>query len=118
MPLPTTPIEDLPRDVRVTLTNDQYLSEYDEGNSGRFKAGTVMLVDERTARRWLQKGIARPAAETDQTQREQKAAEIARLQADLAQLEEDAAQYRNSVDLQEKPVRRGPGRPPAVRTDG
>jgi len=85
MPLPET--TDLPRDVRVALMHDEYLSEYADGGSGRYKAGDVLIVDERTARRWLEKGIARPAAGSDKTRREQKLAELARVKAELEALE-------------------------------
>lgn len=74
-----TDIVDLPRTNRLTLVHNEYLSEYD----GRLSAGTVVLVDDRTARRWLDKGIAVPSAETDKTLREQKLAELARLQAEI-----------------------------------
>ncbi len=70
---------ELPADVRVTLVSTQYLSEH----GGRLPAGTVVLVDEPTAKRWLSKGIARPAEETDKTIREQKLAEIERLRAEV-----------------------------------
>lgn len=70
---------ELPADVRVTLVAAQYLSEH----GGRLPAGTVVLVDEQTAKRWLDKGIARPSAETDRTIREQKLAEIERLKLEL-----------------------------------
>lgn len=74
-----TDVLELPRTTRVTLVRDEFLSEYD----GRLKAGTVVLVDERTARRWLDKGIAVPSEQTDKTQLEQKIAQLARLQAEI-----------------------------------
>mgnify|MGYP000878590957 FL=1 len=51
------PSVEQPQDVRMTLNRDEYLSEY----GGRLLAGTVVVVDEKTARRWLDKGIARPS---------------------------------------------------------
>lgn len=73
----------LPQNVRMTLNRDEYLSEY----GGRLLAGTVVVVDEKTARRWLDKDIARPSEETDKTLAEQKRAELARLKAELEALE-------------------------------
>ena len=40
----------------MTLNRDEYLSEY----GGRLLAGTVVVVDEKTARRWLDKGDRPP----------------------------------------------------------
>lgn len=74
---------ELPQDVRMTLNRDEFLSEY----GGSLRAGTVVVVDEKTARRWLDKGIARPSEETDKTLAEQKRAELARLQAEIADIE-------------------------------
>lgn len=79
-----TDVAELPRDTRMTLVRDEYLSEYD----GRLAAGTVVLVDERTARRWLEKGIARPSEETDKTLREQKLAQLERLKAEIDEIPE------------------------------
>lgn len=76
---------DIPELHRVTLVNDEYLSEH----GGRLKAGTVVLVDDKTARRWLDRGIAVPASETDKTLREQKLAEMERLKAELEALSAD-----------------------------
>ena len=73
---------DIPELHRVTLVNDEYLSEH----GGRLKAGTVVLVDDKTARRWLDRGIAVPASETDKTLREQKLAELERIKAELEAL--------------------------------
>jgi len=70
--------------VRMTLLNDEYLAEH----GGRLKAGTVVLVDQRTARRWHDKSIAVPSAETDKTVREQKLAELARIKAEIEALEQ------------------------------
>ena len=78
------PTIEAPASHRLTLVNDQYLSEH----GGRLKAGTVVLVDDLTARRWLEKGIAVPSSETDKTMREQKLAEMERLKAEIAALEE------------------------------
>ena len=77
------PSVEQPQDVRMTLNRDEYLSEY----GGSLLAGTVVVVDEKTARRWLDKGIARPSEETDKTLAEQKRAELERIQAELAELE-------------------------------
>lgn len=73
---------DAPADVRVTLTSTQYIGEH----GGRIQAGTAVLVDAGTAKRWIDKGIARPAEETDKTIREQKLAEIERLRAEVEEL--------------------------------
>ncbi len=96
----------------MALLFDNYISEYDDGGSGRFKAGDVLVVDEKTARRWLEKGIARPAAEDDMTKREQKGAELARLKAEIEALEAVEAEtisghYRELEPMAPTKARRG-----------
>lgn len=83
--MPTATAEVLPQDTRMTLVQDGYLSEH----GGRLKAGTVVMVDEPTAERWRRKHIAVDSAETDKTLREQKAAQLAALQAEIDQLERE-----------------------------
>lgn len=75
---------DLPKTVRMTLTQDNFGAD---GLAHRIRAGTVVLTDEVTAERWRQLGIAVDAAETDKTLMEQKRAELERLSAELAALE-------------------------------
>ena len=111
------PEQTLPRDIRMALLNDNYISEFDDGGDGHFKAGDVLVVDEKTARRWQDKGIARPAGESDRTRREQKAAELARLKAEIEALEAVEAEtlsghYRELDPVAQVKARRGPGRPP------
>lgn len=84
-----TQTDELPRDTRMTLVHDEYLSEWEQAGLMRFRAGTVLMVDAQTATRWRRKGIAVDSAETDKTIREQKAAELARLQAEIAALAEE-----------------------------
>lgn len=80
-----SPVAEAPKNVRMTLINAEFLSEY----GGHCPAGTVVPVDEDTASRWLAKGIARPSAETDKTLREQKLDELARLQAEIEAIPEN-----------------------------
>jgi hypothetical protein len=80
---------DLPRTVRMTLLVDNFNAD---GRSGRMcKAGTVLMVDKATAERWRDLEIAVDSAETDKTIREQKAAQVAALQAELAAMEAELA---------------------------
>lgn len=72
------------KNIRMTLTATEFLREY----GGRLPAGTVVLVDEETAERWREFGIATDSAETDLTLKEQKAAQIKALQAELEAIEE------------------------------
>jgi hypothetical protein len=63
----------------MTLVRDEVLPQY----GGKLKAGTCVVVPAQTARRWREKGIAVDSAETDKTLREQKIAEMQRLQAEI-----------------------------------
>lgn len=83
MPLVMTQIEEAPRDTRMTLVHDEFLNEY----GGRLKAGTVVLVDAATARKWETKQIAVPSAITDKTLREQKEAALQRIREEIEALE-------------------------------
>ena len=81
--MPAISQTELPQDIRMTLVEAEYLSEY----GGRLPPGTVVLVDEPTAERWRRKGIAVDSAETDKTLKEQKRAKLAALQAEIEALE-------------------------------
>lgn len=62
MPAPTV-ISDTPTPVtryKMALNYDEYLADV-SGNRGRFPAGAVLLVDEETAVRWYENGVAEPA---------------------------------------------------------
>lgn len=87
--------------VRVRLVNDEFIGEH----GGRLRAGTAVEVDQKTAQRWINKGIALPAEIGDMTLREQKLAQIAALQAEADELKEMAT----------APVAVRRGRPPGVR---
>lgn len=80
--------EELPRDTRMTLLKDEYISEYPPY---RYRAGTVILVDRITANRWRERNIAVDSAETDKTVAELKRLELERLQNEIAALESGEA---------------------------
>lgn len=80
--------EELPRDTRMTLVKDEYLSEYPPY---RFRAGTVILVDRVTAERWRRRNIGVDSAETDKTAAELKRAELERLRSEIEALESGEA---------------------------
>lgn len=88
MPATMIQTEELPRDTRMTLLQDEYLSEYPPF---RYKAGTVILVDRVTAIRWRLRGVAVDSAQTDKTAAELKRAELKRLQEQIAALESGEA---------------------------
>jgi hypothetical protein len=90
MPMPARVAKEpeLPRNVRMTLRRDEYISEY---KPYRFRAGTVILVDEETAQRWRQNDVAVDSAETDKTAAELKKAQIAALQQQIVDLESGEA---------------------------
>jgi len=72
------------QNTRMTLVSDNYISEYEgDDGTGRHPAGRVLIVDEKTAQRWRNKGIAIDAAETDKTLLEEKKARMAALQAEI-----------------------------------
>lgn len=73
--------------IRMTLTRTEFCREL----GGRLMAGTVVLVNEETADRWRLDGIAVDSAETDKTLKEQKLAELARLQAEIEAIGTPAA---------------------------
>lgn len=63
MPAAPTTILDAPVPVtrfKMTLNYDEYLADV-SGNRGRFPAGAVLIVDEETAVRWYENGVAEPA---------------------------------------------------------
>lgn len=102
--------EDLPKTVRMTLTSDNFIGEYEGDNgTGRHPAGRVLLVDVKTADRWRNKGIAVDSAETDKTLREAKLAELARLQAEIDAIghEDGAPITRPGGVSSEREVQRG-----------
>lgn len=99
--MPTAEAE-APQDVRMTLLQTEFLAEH----GGRLPAGTVVLVDAKTARRWRDKGIAVDSAETDKTLREAKLAQLAALQAEIERLETEGTPAVTS----DGPVRRGRSR--------
>ena len=70
--------------VRMTLVSDNFISEYEgDDGTGRHPAGRVLVVDEKTAQRWRNKGIAIDSAETDKTLLEEKKARLLALQAEI-----------------------------------
>lgn len=75
-------------DIRMTLLDDNYIADL---RPHRFKAGTVVLVNEETAERWEHLGIARPSEETDKTAAEQLRARKEALEKQIAELESHTA---------------------------
>ena len=55
-----TPPEPSSKRFKMELVHDNYLVGV-SGNDGRYPAGSVLLVDEETAVRWYEKGVAEPA---------------------------------------------------------
>ena len=88
-PAPRVAQKAQPRDIRMTLLYDLFIPDL---KPYRYKAGTVVKVDQETADRWLENHIAVNAAETDKTYAEQKKAELARLQAQIRDLEAGEAE--------------------------
>jgi len=81
-------INDLHGDIRMTLVRDEFINDLPPR---RFKAGTVVMVNQTTADRWERFNIAVPSAETDQTAADQKRAQLAALQAEIEALESHEA---------------------------
>ena len=83
---------------KMALVNNEFLEEY----GGWCPAGSVLIVDEDTAERWYERGIAKPAATTDKTVREIKRDQnLKRLQAAAVDDDEDAP-----VSIGKQPVGR------------
>lgn len=82
MPNAVMPDQDLELDTRMTLLKTEFSQEW----GGRLEAGTVVLVDKKTADRWRRKHIAVDSAETDKTLLEQKQARLLALQAEVESL--------------------------------
>lgn len=99
------------RVYKMRLKNTEYISE---DGIGRVPAGGVVVVDERTATRWQQRGIATPAKDTDKThkqeRREQLLAELETLGDEDEEIRYGASIQREHLGLPKempKPSRRG-----------
>lgn len=92
MPVMTeAPGEKKPR-YKMRLTNNEFLEEY----GGHLAAGDVVIVDEDTAIRWLEKHIAVQAGQNDKTAAEIRREQL-RKQLVPVEVDEDEAPHRQPL---------------------
>lgn len=85
--MPTQTIEATLAERRYKMQIKQH--EFMPDRGGHLEAGAVLITDEETALRWMEQGIATPAAADALTHREQKRADLL---AELERLEAEGPQ--------------------------
>lgn len=97
----STPGEHLPR-YKMRLKSSEFMVDF----GGRVPAGGVVIVDEATAIRWIETGIAEQVAADTPTFRDQKRkAAASRLQRDQVVDEREAGQFSDMISREPMPPR-------------